>query len=85
VYVLNEVLARALVELMVTIDLSDEEEVSDEAGSSMLNDAAGILNRLSVEDQQELVRLIGEFAESEPNTDRQENMRDLPEALGLVD
>jgi hypothetical protein len=43
------------------------------------------LNRLSVEDQQELVRLIGEFAESEPNTDRQENMRDLPEALGLVD
>ncbi|MCM4083799.1 hypothetical protein [Paractinoplanes hotanensis] len=82
---LNEVLVRALVELMVTLDLSDEEDVSIEAGSSMLNDAAAILNGLSTEDQEDLVRLIGEFAESETDPDRQDNMRELPGALGLVE
>ncbi|MBB5873447.1 hypothetical protein F4553_006881 [Allocatelliglobosispora scoriae] len=82
---LTETLARALVDLIVTIDLSDDDEISPEAGSAILGDVAAALNSLSASDTDRLVNIIGEMAAEEDDPVRKETMIELPETLGLVD
>lgn len=82
---MNAIIARALIELLVSLELSDEEAVSVEASAALAEDAATSLGALSDTDRAELISIITQVAEEAEDEDRRQVLLDLPEGLGLTE
>ncbi|MFF7438842.1 hypothetical protein [Streptomyces sp. NPDC008122] len=81
----NKVLVRAFVSIVVSIDLTDDEDIDPDIATDMLEPAAAIFRELSEEGRREVVSLIIESAEQEENPERRAAILGLPEAIGLLD
>jgi hypothetical protein len=80
-----EIVVGALADLIVSIDLSGEEEVNSDFAASILGDAAAAFEELSSDERARLVEIISRHAEAERNERRRNALLDLPEHLGLTE
>jgi hypothetical protein len=85
VHVLIHKVVRALVDLVVSIDLSDEEQIPSDFGSDLLNDVAGAFGNLTPDETRELVAIVSEIAQGTQDPVRRNAILELPETLGLTD
>ncbi|MCQ8831709.1 hypothetical protein [Streptomyces malaysiensis] len=82
---MNAIIARTLIELLVSLELSDEESVSVEASAVLAEDAATSLGALSDTERAELISIITQMGEEAGDKDRRQALQDLPEGLGLTE
>lgn len=81
---LEYVLGKALMEVIISIDLSDDEDIDPDVATSILEPTAHLLQRTSGEERRALIALLSECAEEETNPERRMTALDLPGALGLT-
>ncbi|MFF7360753.1 hypothetical protein [Streptomyces sp. NPDC008125] len=81
----NKVLVRAFVSLVVSIDLTDDEDIDPDIATDILEPAAALFRDLSEEGRREVTSLVLECAELEENPERKRVILGLPEAIGLLD
>jgi hypothetical protein len=81
---LERVLGRAFMEIVISIDLSDDEDIDPDVATGLLEPVAALLQRTSGEDRRALVDLLTECAEEETVSERRMTAADLPGALGLI-
>jgi hypothetical protein len=77
-------LAKALTELLIAIDLSDDDDIEPEVAMDLLEPVAALLQTASAEIRQTLVELITRRAEEEADPDRRMTALDLPNAIGII-
>ncbi|MFF1449550.1 hypothetical protein ACFVYF_15560 [Streptomyces sp. NPDC058274] len=80
----NKVLVRAFVSVIVSIDLTDDDDIDPDIATDIIEPAAALFGDLSGEKRQEVVSLILECAELEDNAERRNAILALPEAIGLL-
>ncbi|WP_020546240.1 hypothetical protein [Nonomuraea coxensis] len=80
----NKVLVRAFVSVVVSIDLTDDEDIDPDIATDILEPAAALFRDLPEEGRREVTSLILECAELEENPERQRAILGLPEAIGLL-
>ncbi|MFG2250975.1 hypothetical protein [Spirillospora sp. NPDC048823] len=80
----ERVLAKVIMEMVVSIDLSDDENIDPDVAASILEPVAALLQTAPIEDRQAIVELLRDCAEEEQNLERRTTALDLPEALGLL-
>ncbi|MET7505946.1 hypothetical protein [Streptomyces albidoflavus] len=78
-------LARALADIIVSIELTDDEVIDPEIASAILDDTTAIFDSMSNSDRAEIARLILEYAEEQSRSDRKRVMLGVPDGLGLLD
>jgi hypothetical protein len=81
---LERTLARALTEVVIRLDLSDDAAITPEATMQVIEPMAVLLQDLSAQDRQALADLINQFAHQETDPDRQLTAWEAPETLGLL-
>ncbi|MFH9858245.1 hypothetical protein [Streptomyces sp. NPDC017202] len=81
----NKVLVRAFVSLVVSIDLTDDEDIDPDIATDILEPAAALFRDLSEEGRREITSLVLECAELDENPERRRVILGLPEAIGLLD
>jgi hypothetical protein len=81
----NKVLVHALVNIIVSIDLTDDEDIDPDIATDIIEPAAALFRDLSDEGRREVTSLVLECAELEVNPERKRAILGLPEAIGLVD
>ncbi|MET9593128.1 hypothetical protein ABZY45_19615 [Streptomyces sp. NPDC006516] len=81
----NKVLVHAFVSLVVSIDLTDDEDIDPDIATDILEPAAALFRDLSEEGRREVTSLVLECAELEENPERRRVILGLPEAIGLLD
>ncbi|MFJ6655833.1 hypothetical protein ACIQNG_05630 [Streptomyces sp. NPDC091377] len=81
----NKILVRAFVSLVVSIDLTDDEDIDPDVATDILEPAAALFRDLSEEGRREVTSLVLECAELEENPERRRVILGLPEAIGLLD
>ncbi|GAA3817879.1 hypothetical protein GCM10022226_43040 [Sphaerisporangium flaviroseum] len=82
---MNEVLARAFACMLVSIDLSDDEDIDPDVATSILEPACALFGQLSEADKRTVAGLLVKEAESEDDPVRREALLNLPETMGLLD
>lgn len=80
----GEVLVRAFVSVVVSIDLTDDDDIDPDIATDILEPAAVLFRDLSEEERREVTSLILECAELENNPERKRAILGLPEAIGLL-
>ncbi|MFI5758760.1 hypothetical protein [Streptomyces sp. NPDC051569] len=80
----NKVLVRAFVSVVVSIDLTDDEDIDPDIATDILEPAAALFRNLSEEGRREVTSLVLECAELEENPERRSVILELPEAIGLL-
>jgi hypothetical protein len=80
-----EALAKSLVQLVTSIDLTDDEEVDPDLATTWFEDVAYELQRLPAADRTALATLIHRLAEEETNESRRVALLEFPESFGLED
>ncbi|MFD5813083.1 hypothetical protein [Streptomyces sp. NPDC127038] len=78
-------LADALANLLISIDMTDDDDVDPDVCVPWFEDIADKFNQLSVEDRHRLAQIIREVASREPDAQRQAALLETPEHLGLED
>ncbi|MEU0783361.1 hypothetical protein ABZ341_17525 [Streptomyces sp. NPDC006173] len=78
-------LADALANLMISIDMTDDEDVDPDACVPWFEDVAHKLSRLTADDRHRLAKVIREVADREPDAQRQAALLETPDHLGLED
>ncbi|MFF6801838.1 hypothetical protein [Streptomyces sp. NPDC012616] len=81
----NKVLVRAFVSVVVSIDLTDDDDIDPDVATDILEPAAALFRDLSEEGRREVTSMILECAELEENPERKRAILELPEAIGLLD
>lgn len=81
---LERMLTKALMEIVIGLDDSDDDAIAPEAIMSQLDPAVALLDELSDDDKRTLVKLIIDCADEEPDLDRQLTAWETPEILGLI-
>jgi hypothetical protein len=81
---LERTLARALTEVVIRLDLSDDDAITPEATTEVIEPVAALLQELSEQDRQSLADLINQFAHQETDPERQLTAWEAPETLGLL-
>ncbi|MFI0417203.1 hypothetical protein [Spongiactinospora sp. 9N601] len=81
----NKVLASAFVSVVVSIDLTDDDDIDPDIATDILEPAAALFRDLSGEGRREVTSLILGCAELEENPERRRAILALPEAIGLLD
>ncbi|TDD18038.1 hypothetical protein [Nonomuraea diastatica] len=81
---LERTLAKALTEIVIRLDLSDDDAITPAATMQVIEPVAVLLQELSEQDRQGLADLINQFAHQETNPDRQLTAWEAPETLGLL-
>lgn len=79
----NKVLVCAFVSIVVSIDLTDDEDIDPDIATDILEPAVALFRDLSEEGRREVTALILECAELEENPERRRAILGLPEAIGL--
>jgi hypothetical protein len=82
---MNEIVARALVDLVASIELTSDDELDPDLAAAWLDDVAAALEGLSDPDRHDLVRLINEMARATRDENRRDVLVDLPDDLGLIE
>ncbi|MCA2226106.1 hypothetical protein [Nonomuraea aurantiaca] len=77
-------LAKALTDVVVRLDLSDDDAITPEATMEVLEPVIALLQDLSEEDRQALAELINQCAQEETDPERQLTAWETPETLGLL-
>ncbi|THA25094.1 hypothetical protein E4198_10450 [Streptomyces sp. RKND-216] len=80
----NKVLVRAFVSVVVSIDLTDDEDIDPDVATDILEPAAALFRDLSEEGRREATSLILECAELEENPERRAAILEFPQAIGLL-
>ncbi|MFI7644332.1 hypothetical protein [Nonomuraea sp. NPDC049400] len=81
---LERTLAKALTEIVIRLDLSDDDAIASEATVEVLQPVINLLQDLPEQDRQALVELINQFAQEETDPERQLTAWEAPETLGLL-
>ena len=82
---MNETLVRAIIDLIVSMELTSDEALDPDAATGLLEDFSAALEKLSGRDRRRLVRIAQKMAESERNPERKSILADVPEGLGITD
>ena len=82
---MNRILARALIDLAVAIELSSDDEIDPRTATTLIDDLAATLDDLSEADRDELLDYIEELADLTRDPDRREVLLELPDTLALTD
>jgi len=67
---LERVLAKTLVEMLIFIDLSDDDDIDPDVATKMLEPTAAVLKNIPDEQRHALVDLITQCAEEETDPER---------------
>lgn len=78
------VLARALFQVLTSMESAGEDEVSPDAAAAIAEDVTVALQALSEEERAELVQIARQMELEAPDTASREILSEIPEALGLV-
>ncbi|CAM5560229.1 hypothetical protein SAVIM338S_04626 [Streptomyces avidinii] len=81
----EQVLAKAVMDLVISIEMTDDEEIDPDVSTAIVEPVGFLLNDVSPEVRQQLVRLFREAAESEDVPERHAMAVEFPEAIGLVE
>ncbi|GAA3667370.1 hypothetical protein GCM10022224_034450 [Nonomuraea antimicrobica] len=81
---LEHTLARALTEIVIRLDLSDDAAITPAATMQVIEPVAVLLQDLSEQDRQALADLINQFAHQETGPERRLTAWEAPETLGLL-
>ncbi|ANP52027.1 hypothetical protein J2Z21_008899 [Streptomyces griseochromogenes] len=81
----DQVIVKALVNLIISIDLSDEETVDSDFASSAFEDVMATLDELSDGERENVVRIVQSLADGESSTQRRQALLEFPDNFGLVD
>lgn len=81
--VLKRTLAKALTEIVIQLDLSDD-DVTPEASMAVLNPVIALFQDLPMKDRRALVELINQCAHEETDPERHLTAWETPETLGLL-
>jgi hypothetical protein len=76
-------LARALGQLLVSIECSNAEDIDPSIASNLIEDVSFVLDELSTAERASLGQLFRQIAEQELHPDNQEALRRLPASLRL--
>ncbi|MEV4020629.1 hypothetical protein AB0J35_60155 [Nonomuraea angiospora] len=77
-------LAKALTEIVVRLDLSDDDAITPAATMEVLEPVITLLQEFPERDRQALANLIYQFAHQETDPERQLTAWEAPENLGLL-
>jgi hypothetical protein len=80
---LERTLAKALTEIVIRLDLSEDDAIA-EASMQLLVPVIALLQDLSEQDRQILAELINQFAQEETDAERHLTTWETPEILGLL-
>ena len=82
--VLERTLAKALTEIVIQLDLSDDDVITPEATMEVLQPVIALLQDLPEQDRQALADLINQFAHQETDPERHLTAWETPETPGLL-
>ncbi|WP_406498048.1 hypothetical protein OG936_26870 [Streptomyces sp. NBC_00846] len=82
---LTRALAEALVDVLWFIDGSEENQTDQDDAVKVLEGIAHLVTKLSSDQRQELIDLLGEMAEVESHPARREFLAGFPEGFGLLE
>ena len=80
----DRVLAKAVMELVISIEMTDDEEIDPDVSTAIVEPVGYLLNSVSGDVRQELIALFREVAAEEENPVRRAMADEFPEAIGLV-
>ncbi|MEU8793694.1 hypothetical protein [Streptomyces sp. NPDC048643] len=78
-------LVDALANLLISIDMTDEDDVDPDVCVPWFESVGDKLNQLSVDDRARLAQVIREVADREPDVQRQAALLETPDMLGIED
>ncbi|MFE2499996.1 hypothetical protein ACFXKS_23455 [Streptomyces scopuliridis] len=81
---LTRALAEALVDVLWFIEGSEDEQVDPDDAVKVLEGVAHLVSKLSSDQRDELIDLLGTMAESEADPARREFLEGFPEGFGLI-
>lgn len=81
---MNVTLIRTLIDVIVFLEFSDEQEVGLDTAVNVLEDITASLANLSEEEKEEFMRVAEEYAVSFSNSDTQDFIRSREKLLGLI-
>ncbi|GGW81704.1 hypothetical protein [Streptomyces lomondensis] len=81
----EQFLVKAFASLLVSIDLTDDDDLDPDVASQIVEPIAAMARDLEPPERAELASLIRTAADSETDPVRQRSMRTLPEDIGLLD
>ncbi|WP_327137647.1 hypothetical protein OG585_33455 [Streptomyces sp. NBC_01340] len=81
----DRVLAKAVMELIISIELTDDDDIDPDVSTTIIEPVGYLLNNVPDNIRNDLVRLFREVAEGEEVPDRRAMAIDFPEAMGLVE
>jgi hypothetical protein len=82
---LLETVVRALADMVVSVDLSDEESVNADFAARIFDDLAGVFDTIEDEDRHQLSAIIENYAQTVSDARRRDALAGLPESIGLAD
>ncbi|MGQ4458418.1 hypothetical protein [[Kitasatospora] papulosa] len=82
---LTHALAAALVDVLWFIEGSEDEQMDPDDAVKVLEGVVHLVSRLSSNQRNELIALLGAMAEAESDPARREFMEGFPEGFGLID
>jgi len=71
--------------MAVALNISEDDEVDGAFATTVLDDLATSLERLTAEDRRDLVAIARRMAAQEPDEERREALEDIPDDLDLLD
>lgn len=81
----EQFMARAFATLLVSIDLTDDDELDPDVAAALVEPVAAMARELTPEARAKLITLIHTAAQSETDPVRQRSMLALPEEFGLLE
>jgi hypothetical protein len=79
------VLAGVIVDIVWWLDSCGDDEVDPDSAVKMMESVAWVMGELPDDHQQQLIEVLEEMADSEPNEARAVQLRSFPFACGLVE
>ncbi|WP_327581906.1 hypothetical protein OHA25_38920 [Nonomuraea sp. NBC_00507] len=81
---LERTLAKALTEIVIRLDLSDDDAIAPGAAMQVLAPVIALLHELPEQDRRALAELINQCAQEETDPERHLTAWETPETLGLL-
>ncbi|MDP4505305.1 hypothetical protein [Nonomuraea turcica] len=81
---LERTLAKALTEIVISLDLSDDDAITPEAAMEVLQPVIALLQDLPEQDRRALAELINQCAQEETDPERHLTAWETPGTLGLL-
>jgi hypothetical protein len=81
---LERILAKALTEIVIRLDLSDDDAIAPGAAMQVLAPVIALLHELPEKDRRALAELINECAQEETDPERHLTAWQAPETLDLL-